>query len=65
MENAPRKRILILGGGFAGLSVAMALEKKLTQDPPSKSPSLIVRTFSCSHLCFTRWRPAILISQRL
>ena len=33
MENAPRKRILILGGGFAGLSVAMALEKKLARDP--------------------------------
>src|ERR1700688_4372830 len=33
MKDAPRKRILILGGGFAGLTVAMALEKKLAQDP--------------------------------
>jgi len=33
MENAARKRILILGGGFGGLSVAMELEKKLAQDP--------------------------------
>ena len=33
MEDAPRKRILILGGGFAGLTVAMELEKRLTQDP--------------------------------
>ena len=33
MEHAPRKRILILGGGFAGLTVAMELEKKLAQDP--------------------------------
>jgi NADH:ubiquinone reductase (H+-translocating) len=33
MERAPRKRILILGGGFAGLTVAMELEKKLAQDP--------------------------------
>ena len=33
MENTPRKRVLILGGGFAGLTVAMELEKKLAQDP--------------------------------
>jgi NADH:ubiquinone reductase (H+-translocating) len=33
MRNTPRKRILILGGGFAGLTVAMELEKKLAQDP--------------------------------
>jgi NADH dehydrogenase len=33
MEHAPRKQILILGGGFAGLTVAMELEKKLAQDP--------------------------------
>lgn len=33
MESAPQKRILILGGGFAGLTVAMELEKKLAQDP--------------------------------
>src|ERR1700731_216347 len=33
MENTPRKRVLILGGGFAGLTVAMELEKKLAQNP--------------------------------
>ena len=33
MESAPEKRILILGGGFAGLTVAMELDKKLAQDP--------------------------------
>jgi NADH dehydrogenase len=33
MENTPRKRILILGGGFAGLTVAMELEKRLASDP--------------------------------
>ena len=33
MENEAPKRILILGGGFAGLTVAMELEKKLAQDP--------------------------------
>lgn len=33
MEDAPRKRILILAGGFAGLTVAMELEKKLAQNP--------------------------------
>jgi len=33
MENEPPKRILILGGGFAGPTVAMELEKKLAQDP--------------------------------
>ena len=33
MESKPRKRIPILGGGFAGLTVAMELEKKLGRDP--------------------------------
>jgi NADH:ubiquinone reductase (H+-translocating) len=33
MESASKKRILILGGGFAGLTVAMELEKKLAEDP--------------------------------
>ena len=33
MGNTQRKRILILGGGFAGLTVAMELEKKLAKDP--------------------------------
>ena len=33
MENEAPKRILILGGGFAGLTVAMKLEKTLAQDP--------------------------------
>jgi len=32
MRNTPGKRILILGGGFAGLTVAMELEKKLPKD---------------------------------
>ena len=33
MGNEAPKRILILGGGFAGLTVAMELEKTLAQDP--------------------------------
>jgi NADH:ubiquinone reductase (H+-translocating) len=33
MESTQRTRILILGGGFAGLTVAMQLEKSLGQDP--------------------------------
>src|ERR1700740_3239752 len=33
MDNKTPKRILIVGGGFAGLSVAMELEKKLAKDP--------------------------------
>jgi len=33
MENTLPKRILILGGGFAGLTVAMELEKTLADDP--------------------------------
>ncbi len=33
MGNAQPKRILILGGGFAGLSAAMELEKSLAADP--------------------------------
>ena len=33
MSNNPTKRILILGSGFAGLYVAMQLEKTLARDP--------------------------------
>lgn len=33
MGNMHRKGILILGGGFAGLTVATELEKRLAQDP--------------------------------
>src|SRR4029077_21111567 len=33
MENTLPKRILILGGGFAGLTVAMELEETLADDP--------------------------------
>jgi hypothetical protein len=33
MGNIEPRRILILGGGFAGLTVAMELEKKLALDP--------------------------------
>jgi len=33
MQTVPRKRVLILGGGFAGLTVAMELEKRLAHDP--------------------------------
>jgi NADH dehydrogenase len=33
MENGSPTRILILGGGFAGLTVAMELEKKLARNP--------------------------------
>ena len=32
MENVRQKRILILGGGFGGLTVAMELEKRLAHD---------------------------------
>ena len=33
MEKKAPKRILIVGGGFAGLTVAMELERKLARDP--------------------------------
>ena len=36
MQDAPHKRMLILGDGFAGLAVAMEVEKKLAQDPPQE-----------------------------
>jgi len=39
----PKKRILILGGGFAGLTVAMELEKKFGCDP-SIEITLVNRT---------------------
>src|SRR6516164_6487739 len=32
-NNGPTRRILILGGGFAGLYAAMQLEKTLARDP--------------------------------
>jgi NADH dehydrogenase FAD-containing subunit len=64
MESAPKKRILILGGGFAGLTVAMELDKKLAQDPSVEITLVNRENFFCSLRCFTRWRPAIWISQR-
>src|SRR3954467_9117049 len=33
MSNNPTKRILILGGGFAGVYAAMELEKIVARDP--------------------------------
>src|SRR5215468_950423 len=33
MENKTPTRILIVGGGFAGITVAMELERKLGRDP--------------------------------
>ena len=33
MENKAPKRVLIVGGGFAGLTVAMELKRKLARDP--------------------------------
>jgi len=33
MQDAAHKRVLILGGGFAGLTVAMQLERTLARDP--------------------------------
>jgi heterodisulfide reductase subunit A-like polyferredoxin len=32
MQNTASKRVLILGGGFAGLTVAMELDKKLARN---------------------------------
>lgn len=33
MEKSPRRRALIFGVGFAGLTIAMELEKKFGHDP--------------------------------
>src|SRR3954468_22246558 len=33
MSSGPTNRILILGGGFAGLYTAMGLEKSMARDP--------------------------------
>ena len=41
--SSPSKRILILGGGFAGMKTAECLEKELTRDP-SVSISLVSET---------------------
>ena len=32
MQNTASKRVLILGGGFAGLTVAMELDKELARN---------------------------------
>ena len=36
MSNTPKRRVLILGGGFAGLYVARELEKTLARDPDAE-----------------------------
>lgn len=33
MSDTPKKRIVILGGGFAGIATAKELEKQLARDP--------------------------------
>jgi len=62
MKNAPKKRILILGGGFAGLTVAMELEKKFGCDPSIEITLVNRNNFFLFTRCFTRWQPAISIS---
>jgi len=37
MENKAPKRILIVGAGFAGLTVARELERKLGRDPSGEA----------------------------
>ena len=54
MESAPNKRILILGGGFAGLTVVMELDKKLAQDLSVEITLANRGSFFCSLRCFTR-----------
>ena len=41
MESSRRTRVLILAGGFAGLTVAMELERKLGRDRSVEILSLI------------------------
>jgi len=65
MENKTPKRILIVGGGFAGLTVAMKLERKLGRDPSVEITLINRENFFCLRQCFTKSRPAIWISQQL
>ena len=50
MQDAPHKRILILGDGFAGLTVAVELEKKPAQDPPQEygHPASFIMPLFCA-----------------
>jgi NADH dehydrogenase FAD-containing subunit len=61
MDNTTPKRILILGGGFAGLTVAMELERKLGRDPSVEITLINRENFFCSRQCFTKSQPAIWI----
>ena len=65
MENKTPKRILIVGGGFAGLTVAMELESKLAPDPSVEITLINRENFFCSRQCCTKSRPAIWISRQL
>ena len=55
--NQP-KRILILGGGFAGLYAAMELEKTLARDPAVEVTLVNRENFFLFSPCCTRSRRA-------
>jgi len=55
LVDRPQKRIVILGGGFAGVYAALRLEKLLAREPEMEIlPGQVAITFSCSHRCCTK-----------
>ena len=59
------KKILVLGGGFAGLYTVIELDNNLARTPGRGGDSgKTVRTSSCSHPCCMKSQRAILISLR-
>jgi NADH dehydrogenase FAD-containing subunit len=65
MENRTPKRILIVGGGFAGLTVAMELERKLGGDPSVEITLINRENFFLFTPMLHKSPPAIWTSQQL
>ena len=64
MESSRRTRVLILAGGFAGLTVAMELERKLGRDRSVEITLVNRENFFLFTPCSTKWRPVTSTSRR-